>query len=287
MEPPRPPDDDPEPRYKAPLLPLLAVPELNTSRPLTPLVPAFEVRILNAPLLDLDPKPDAMLKPPPVTSLLSPAYTPTRPPDPLEPLPTANKIDPPRPPDEEPDPIYKPPLLPLLAVPELNTSNPLTPLVPAFDVRILNAPLLDLDPKPVAILKLPPVTSLLSPPYMLIPPPDPLDPLPTASKIDPPRPPEDDPDPMYRAPLLPRVAVPELNTSKPLTPLVPALLVRILTAPLLVDEPRPLTTFNPPPVKALVSPEYTPTRPPDPLMPLPTVKRIEPPRPPDEDPDPI
>jgi len=186
MDPPRPPEEDPDPMYKDPLLPRLAVPELNTSKPLTPLVPAFAVRSLRAPLLDVEPEPVATIKPPPVATVLSPAKSFNPPPDPLDPLPTATKMEPPRPPDDNPDPMYKAPLLPLLAVPELNTNRPLTPLVPALAVRILKAPLLDLEPAPVAMIKPPPVTSVLSPPYILTPPPDPLDPLPTASRIDPP-----------------------------------------------------------------------------------------------------
>ena len=37
--------------YNAPLFPTLAVPELNTNRPLRPPVPVFAVRILSSPLL--------------------------------------------------------------------------------------------------------------------------------------------------------------------------------------------------------------------------------------------
>ena len=42
-------------RTKAPLLPVVVVPVLNEIPPLTPLVPALEVRTLNAPLLVPEP----------------------------------------------------------------------------------------------------------------------------------------------------------------------------------------------------------------------------------------
>jgi len=126
-------------------------------------MPAFDVLILKAPLLDVELQPVARVMPPPVFSLLSPAYMPTAPPDPLDPLPTAIKSEPPRPPKEDPDPMYKAPLLPLLAVPELKTKRPLTPLVPAFAVRILKAPLLVEELDPLTIPTAPPVLTLLSP----------------------------------------------------------------------------------------------------------------------------
>jgi len=58
-------------------LPLLAVPELKMSKPLTPLVPAFAVRMLSEPLVVDDPEPLAMLTEPPVMTLLVPAYAPS------------------------------------------------------------------------------------------------------------------------------------------------------------------------------------------------------------------
>jgi hypothetical protein len=44
--------------YRAPLLPTLDVPELNTRRPLTPDVPPFTVRMIIAPLEVAGPFPD-------------------------------------------------------------------------------------------------------------------------------------------------------------------------------------------------------------------------------------
>jgi len=46
---------DPVPMYKAPVLPKLAVPVLNTNRPLTPDSPALAVVINIAPLEYFDP----------------------------------------------------------------------------------------------------------------------------------------------------------------------------------------------------------------------------------------
>ena len=48
---------------------------------------------------------------------------------------------PPVPPDDAPDPIDTEPVVPELDVPELKLSRPLTPALPAFDVRITIAPL--------------------------------------------------------------------------------------------------------------------------------------------------
>ena len=108
--------------YKAPLLPVLDVPELKTRRPLTPDVPAFAVRIVTDPLLVADPAPVVMLIRPPVSTELTPDMMPTRPPAPLLPLPTVRNSDPPVPDVAAPLPMYKAPLLPLLDVPELKTS---------------------------------------------------------------------------------------------------------------------------------------------------------------------
>ena len=64
------------------------------------------------------------------------------PPAPLAPLPAVTLTRPPRPPTAEPDPTSNDPLLPELDVPELNTSMPLDPAVPAFALRITMLPLL-------------------------------------------------------------------------------------------------------------------------------------------------
>jgi hypothetical protein len=78
---------------------------------------------------------------------------------------------------------------------------------------------------------------------------------------------------------LPTLLVPELNTNRPLTPDVPAFAVRIVTDPLLVAVPAPVSRLIAPPVCTVLEPDSTPNRPPDPLFPLPTVSKIEPPRP--------
>jgi len=65
-DPPCPLVADPDPIYKAPLLPTLVVPELNTKRPLTPPVPAFAVFISNDPLLEPVAHPERMFTEPPV-----------------------------------------------------------------------------------------------------------------------------------------------------------------------------------------------------------------------------
>ena len=114
--------------------PLVAAPELKLSMPLTPAVPASNVRITNDPLLDIVPLPEYNVTELPVPASEALASTPTLPPAPLLPLPTVRSNDPPRPPVDAPVPISIAPLLPLVAAPELITSAPLTPDVPALSV---------------------------------------------------------------------------------------------------------------------------------------------------------
>ena len=112
----------------------VAAPELKLNMPLTPFVPASNVRITNDPLLDIVPLPEYNVTEPPVAPPVAPASTPTSPPAPQLPLPTVRSNDPPRPPVDAPVPISIAPLLPLVAAPELITSAPLTPDVPALSV---------------------------------------------------------------------------------------------------------------------------------------------------------
>ena len=60
-----------------------------------------------------------------------------------------------------PLPIEIVPVLPELAVPELNVITPLTPDEPALAVRIVMAPLVDSVPSPVVIEIEPPVRTVL------------------------------------------------------------------------------------------------------------------------------
>ena len=55
--------------------------------------------------------------------------------------------------------------------------------------------------------------------------------------IDPALPPVAAPDPIEIVPVEPELDVPELKTSTPLTPLAPALALRIVMAPLVDDVP--------------------------------------------------
>jgi hypothetical protein len=57
---------------RAPLLPLLALPELKISMPLLPLDPEFVLRMVTMPLLVVMPSPLLRLKAPPVLSVLRP-----------------------------------------------------------------------------------------------------------------------------------------------------------------------------------------------------------------------
>ena len=81
------------------------------------------------------------------------------------------------------------------------------------------------------------------------------------------------------APELPVLAEPVLKISMPLTPLVPELMDRMVTAPLEVDVPSPALRLTAPPVCTVLRPEYICTEPPAPLVPLPADRAIRPPRP--------
>jgi len=60
---------------------------------------------------------------------------------------------------------------------------------------------------------------------------------------------------MSAEPLFPPFALPELNTSMPLTPPLPELKLRMVTIPLLVAVPSPLERLNAPPVWTTLRPE--------------------------------
>jgi hypothetical protein len=88
---------------------------------------------------------------------------------------------PPCPDEELPEPINIEPLLPLLEVPVLKITEPLTPSSPALDVRIDIIPLDVDDPYPLVIYWLPPDNADESPADITISPPIPLSPDPTVS----------------------------------------------------------------------------------------------------------
>jgi hypothetical protein len=123
-----------------PLVPLLDVPELKTSTPLTPVSPALADATVIAPLDVAIPSPLVTPMEPPVWTVLCPEVTVTIPPDPLIPLPTVMLMAPPLPPVASPDPIETEPVVPELDEPELKTSTPLTPVSPAFAERMVIAP---------------------------------------------------------------------------------------------------------------------------------------------------
>jgi hypothetical protein len=66
--------------------------------PLSPFVPASNVRITNDPLLDIVPLPEYNVTEPPVPASEAPASTPTLPPALLLPLPTVRSNNSPQPP---------------------------------------------------------------------------------------------------------------------------------------------------------------------------------------------
>jgi hypothetical protein len=85
---------------------------------------------------------------------------------PLVPLPTDKITAPPRPAVDAPEPIQIEPLFPLLLVPVLKKSAPLTPFSPVFKLRITTAPLDEAVPSPDMMRTAPPVKTVLRPPLI-------------------------------------------------------------------------------------------------------------------------
>jgi len=84
-----------------PPLPDLDEPELNTSRPLDPLIPPFADRTPTSPLLDELPSLPAQRRPPPEKHVLLPGRILSLELAPLVPLPLLTSTAPPRPPEAE------------------------------------------------------------------------------------------------------------------------------------------------------------------------------------------
>ena len=139
------------------------------------------------------------------------------------------------------------PLVPLLVVPDIKASIPLTPFVPAFTVRTTNAPLVVAVPSPVATLIAPPVKGVESPPSIIISPPLLVEDVPTLTKISPPSPPVATPVEIAIDPDAPELVVPDLNANIPLLPAFPAFTDWNTITPLLVVLPYPeLNEIDPP-----------------------------------------
>jgi hypothetical protein len=87
------------------------------------------------------------------------------------------------------------------------------------------------------------------------------------------------PDPIITAPELPLLVVPDENVRTPLTPFDPALNDLIEIEPLVLNRPYPdsITTFPPVPVVDVDSPAVMTISPPLFVLPLPTVRLIDPP----------
>jgi hypothetical protein len=151
--------------------PSVVVPELNVSFPLTPAVPALDVFTTNCPLVDVVPRPLVREIAPPVpypnAAVLSPARTVKSPPvswftlAASSPVPgeMESTMSPPLPKVAAPDEKTIDPDDPKLVVPDVKVNEPLTPLVPAFTVCIVTAPLVLDVPYPVAHAIAPPVIS--------------------------------------------------------------------------------------------------------------------------------
>ena len=227
---------EPDPKQRAPVFPA-ELPLLKTRCPLAPDLPAFELKITIAPLLEAVPSPDTRLNWPPVRAVLRPEVQNTLPPIPLVPEPTASRVAPPEPAVPAPLPKEIWPLLPNLDTPELKVRRPLEPAVPAFMLVSAIEPLLVEAPSPPFRWIKPPVAACPQPATSWKTPPAPLVPLPTDIRIAPDVPPVADPVPIAHVPLLPDCDVPETNERQPLPPVTPELAVVITIFPLLVAVP--------------------------------------------------
>ena len=81
------------------------------------------------------------------------------------------------------------------------------------------------------------LSAVVCPAKIHTPPPSPVLPAPTVTRMEPDLPFVDGPVPTEMLPLLPKLAVPALKLSRPDTPLSPEFIVRTLTDPLDVIEP--------------------------------------------------
>jgi hypothetical protein len=132
--------------------PLLVVPDVKLNLPLAPVVPAFNVDTINAPLDVGRPYPVSMLidpPEPPTEYVDSPPFTTTSPPVNVVPAPTDKMTSPPFPFVAVPVYTTDIPEEPELVVPVKNSNDPLVPFVPVFTDWISIAALVDEYPFPV------------------------------------------------------------------------------------------------------------------------------------------
>ena len=171
------------------------------------------------------------------------------------------------------------PEFPFIDVPVLKINRPLAPDSPALLPTNAIAPLLVMVPSPDETRTLPPLATVLRPEASIADPPCPLVPLPIERQPQPPHPTTLGPEPMAIIPEFPDMLLPELKKSKPLSPLIPALDVMTSTCPLLVAVPSPEKSLTFPPVATADLPLVSESPLAAPLVPLPTLRRMAPPRP--------
>jgi hypothetical protein len=141
------------------VFPYLEDPDENIKVPEDPVFPEFADRIVMIPLVEAVPSPELMVIAPPVFERDRPAWISRRPPAPDPPDPTVKLSRPARPVTcfDSPEPIFIAPVFPEDAVPELKTSMPLNPRIPAFAVRTKIDPLDVAVPSPALSVMTPPV----------------------------------------------------------------------------------------------------------------------------------
>ena len=276
--PPRPTDAGPDPTRRSPPFPKLVDPELKHSNPLDPTTPVFTVRADTIPLLYDVPSPLSTLRGPPEATALRPDNIWTTPPLELVPRPTDMIIQPVAPVLAGPVPNTHAPALPASLDPVENVKRPDVPRCLALVDRIETWPLLEIVVSPVDIVQGPPVPETLRPQRRQMFPPGPLVPLPAVINRDPAC-----PDAAAVAasiqPLLPSLAVPELNVRRPVVPVYPPLEVRTTVVPLLDVAPAPLNFAQLPPVDVRLVPAHRINGPLWRLVPLPTMRLTTPPLP--------
>jgi hypothetical protein len=144
---------------------------------------------------------------------------------------------------------------------------------PVLEARLVNPPETEIAPpapavvEPASIFTLPPAAFVDAPLLIINSPPTPEVPLPTLIDITPPLPPVARPDPIIMAPELPELVVPELKTSFPVAPFVPALALLMAMEPLVVAWPSPDIKLIAPPVETSETPAKMRRAPPPSVLP--------------------
>ena len=139
-----------------------------------------------------------------------------------------------------PSPVVKDTAPPVKLCPRPPAAEKYPPM--AAVVELAMPDVTEIDPPRTVLAVVSPADTTMSPPSKVLP--DPMD-----SRKSPPLPAVALPVNILMEPVVPELAVPDVNDSMPLTPVVPAFMVFTITAPLVSVVPSPVVTDTAPPVK--------------------------------------